>query len=173
MREMFATRETLMRRRQRRGHAAGALACAAVLGAAFGLEHLAGMPPCPLCVVQRLVFAVMGLAFLAAFLHGATGWGRFVHGGLIGLIAAAGTAVAGRHLWLQSLPPEEVPACGPGLDYMLDAFPLAEAVQMVLAGSGECAEVHGLLGVPLPAWTLVGYLLLGAWALLIMRRPAP
>ena len=90
---------------------------------------------------------------------------------MLTLTAAGGVAVAARHLWLQSLPAEEVPACGPGLDYMVDTLPLTEVVMRVFAGSGECADVHTILGVTLPAWTLGAYVLLGLWALLICRRP--
>lgn len=171
MRPMFATSETLMRRRQRWGHGAALFVCAALLAGAYGLEWLGGLEPCPLCMVQRLVFAGLAVAFLAGFLHGATGWGRFVHGGLVAVLGAAGSAVAGRHLWLQSLPADEVPACGPGLDYMMDAFGLAETAAMVLAGSGECAEVHTVLGVTLPGWTLVAYIVLALWGLWLCRRP--
>ena len=171
MRSMFATAETRLRHRQRLGHGLGLLAGLLILAGAYGLEWIAGMEPCPLCMVQRLVFVGMALVFLVAFLHGSASWGRFVYAGLSTLIAASGVAVAARHLWLQSLPPEEVPACGPGLDYMVDAFGFLETVPMVLAGSGECAEIHPVLGLTLPGWTLGAYVLLALWALWTARRP--
>lgn len=171
MRPMFVTAETRMRQRQRRGHGLGLLVSLLILAAAYGLEWIGGVEPCPLCMVQRLAFAALAVAFLLGFLHGATGWGRFVHGGLVALVAALGAGVAGRHLWLQSLPADEVPACGPGLDYMLSAFGFMDTLPMLLAGSGECAEVHTVLGVTLPAWTLGAYVLLGLWGLWIARRP--
>lgn len=171
MRSMFATAETRMHQRQRFGHGLGLVACVLILAGAYGLEWIAGMEPCPLCMVQRLVFVGMALVFLVAFLHGSAGWGRFVYAGLTTLIAASGVAVAGRHLWLQSLPPDEVPVCGPGFDYMVDTFGFLETVPMVLAGSGECAEVHTVLGITLPGWTLAAYVLLGLWTLLLTRWP--
>ena len=65
---------------------------------------------------------------------------------------------------MQNLPPDKVPTCGPGLDFMLDTFPILEVLDMVLSGSGECAEVSWLLlGLSMPAWTLIGLLTLGAW----------
>jgi disulfide bond formation protein DsbB len=67
---------------------------------------------------------------------------------------------------LQSLPPEKVPACGPGLDFMLDAFPLAEAVQLVLSGSGECAEISwSLFGLSMPAWVFIALLVLAIYGI--------
>ena len=78
---------------------------------------------------------------------------------LTALFSAAGAAVAGRNLWLQSLPPDQVPECGPGLDYLLDTFPLAKALPMVLQGSGECAKVAWtMLGLSIPAWALGWFL---------------
>jgi disulfide bond formation protein DsbB len=72
--------------------------------------------------------------------------------------------VAGRHVWLTTLPPERVPACGPGLDFMLESFPLRDALRMVLSGSGECATVTWrLLGFSMPAWVLIALLCLGAF----------
>ncbi|MFV8833434.1 disulfide bond formation protein B [Aquisalimonas sp. APHAB1-3] len=171
MRSMFATAETQMRQRQRWGHGTALILTLLILAAAYGLEYVGGMEPCPLCMVQRLVFAALAVVFLLGFLHGAPFWGRYFYGVLGALVAATGIGVASRHLWLQSLPPEEVPACGPGLDYMVDAFPITEVITMVLAGSGECAEVHEVFGLTLPGWTLAGYALLGLWALWICRRP--
>ena len=89
------------------------------------------------------------------------GVGRGLYG-LLGLAAVgAGAFIAGRHVWLQGLPADEVPSCGPGLDYMMDILPMQEVVAMVLTGSGECAEIDFmLLGLSLPAWTLIGFLVL-------------
>ena len=69
--------------------------------------------------------------------------------------------MSGRHLWLQSLPEDEVPACGPGLDYLMDIFPLSDVIRMVLQGDGSCAEVvWSFMGLSLPGWTLVGFIAL-------------
>ncbi|MGH8166673.1 MAG: disulfide bond formation protein B, partial [Woeseiaceae bacterium] len=82
---------------------------------------------------------------------------------LIGLVAAAGAGIAGRHVWLQSLPADRVPACGPGLDYIIDSFPLSEALKLVFTGSGECATADWhFLGLSMPAWVLVCVAALGA-----------
>jgi disulfide bond formation protein DsbB len=76
---------------------------------------------------------------------------------LIGLIAAFGVGVAGWHVRLQNLPPDEVPSCGPGLEYMVENFPLKDALSMIFKGSGECAEVvWRLLGLSMPTWVVIG-----------------
>ena len=78
-----------------------------------------------------------------------------------------GAVIAGRHVYIQNMPATEVPACGPGLDYILDVFPLFEAIKMVFTGSGECAEVvWRFLGLSMPSWALIWFVLLGAlmWA---------
>jgi disulfide bond formation protein DsbB len=92
---------------------------------------------------------------------------------LLVMAASGGAIVAGRHLWLQNLPPDKVPACGPGLDFMLDAFPLAEALKMVFSGSGECAEVSwSLLGLSMPAWVLIAVTALGLFGVVANLRKA-
>jgi disulfide bond formation protein DsbB len=80
-------------------------------------------------------------------------------------------AVAGRHVWLQHLPPEDVPACGPGLDYWMDTFPLHQVMMKVFKGSGECAVIDWtFLGLSLPAWTLAAFTGLAAVALWQLLR---
>ncbi|MGH8165009.1 MAG: disulfide bond formation protein B, partial [Rhodanobacteraceae bacterium] len=120
----------------------------------------------PLCVFQRIAFIWMGLWVLIGGLHAPRGGTRWIYAGLVVLGATWGIAVASRHLWLQSLPPDQVPACGPGLDYMLDTFPLSKVLKLVFSGSGECAAVNWrFLGLAMPFWTLVWYVLLAAFAM--------
>ncbi|KAB7623620.1 disulfide bond formation protein B [Alkalilimnicola sp. S0819] len=140
---------------------AGFIICAVLIAAAFYMELALGMEPCPLCMFQRIGVYALGAVFLIAALHGARAWGARVYGVLLLLVAALGGAVSVRHLYLQSLPAEEVPACGPGLDYLMDVFPLFEAIRVVFEGSGECAEVHTILGLSIPAWTLMAFIGLG------------
>lgn len=141
----------------------GFITCVLLLAYAYFAQFVLGYEPCPLCIFQRVGFIVLGLVFLLAAIHGPAGRaGRRIYGSLIGLVALAGASVSLRHLWLQSLPADQVPACGPGLDYMLEVFPLADALKMVFTGSGECAEVDWVfLGLSMPAWTLMAYLSLG------------
>ena len=145
----------------------GFLVCLGGLGFAYYAQYGIGLEPCPLCIFQRLALFALGLVFLAAALHDPRGWGAKLYGVLLGLTAAVGVGVAIRHAWLQSLPPEEVPLCGPGLDYMLETLPLAEAIREVLSGSGECAEIDWtLLGLSMPWWTLLLFLGLGVLGVL-------
>jgi disulfide bond formation protein DsbB len=147
---------------------AGFLACAAMMAYALYVEHQLLIEPCPLCVLQRIAVIAIGVVFLLLALHNPpAGWARRIYLGLLGLSAAGGVAVAGRHVWLQHLPPDKVPSCGPGLGYMLDTFPFADALKMVFTGSGECAVVDWtFLGLSMPAWVLVAIVALalaGAW----------
>lgn len=147
---------------------AGFALCAALLAFALYVQFNMLMLPCPLCILQRIAFAAMGVAFLLGGLHSPKGRvGRAVYGLLVLIPAAAGAAVAGRHVWLQSLPPSEVPLCsGMGLDYMVQAMGPMNALSKVLTGSGECAKVDwAFLGVSMPAWTLVWFIGLGLGAL--------
>ena len=139
----------------------GFLGCVALIAIALYFQYVMELEPCPLCIVQRVFFVVTGLICLVAFLHNPKAWGNKVYGILGAISALAGAAAAARHVWLQNLPPELVPECGPGLDYMLRVFPLGQAVEMVFTGSGECAEVAWrFLGLTIPGWTLVVYLVI-------------
>ncbi|MCC5795277.1 MAG: disulfide bond formation protein B [Chromatiales bacterium] len=147
----------------RTGNLAGAGICALLMGYALYAQHGLGLEPCPLCVFQRVAVAGLGLVFLLAALHGGRGLAARLWGVLLALVALAGMGVAGRHVWLQSLPPDQVPACGPGLDYMMEFLPLREVLALVLSGSGECAEVDwAFLGLSMPAWVFVALLVLGS-----------
>ena len=141
---------------------AGFVACAGLMAYALYAQYGLELDPCPLCVLQRIAVIGLGVVFLIATLHNAAGFGSRVYGGLLGIVTAFGVIVAGRHVWLQSLPPDQVPACGPGLGYMLDTFPLGEALKMVFTGSGECANVDWqFLGLSMPTWVLIAVLGLG------------
>ena len=134
----------------------GFAACSALMAYALYAQYGLGLEPCPLCVFQRLAVIALGCVFLIAALHNPGRTGAVVYAGLLLIAGGAGVAVAGRHVWLQNLPPDQVPACGPGLDFMLEAFPLQEALQMVFTGSGECADVDwSFLGLSMPAWVLI------------------
>lgn len=144
---------------------AGFLACAGMMAYALFVEHVLLLEPCPLCVFQRMATIALGIFFLAATLHNPAGWGRRVYAALLVIAAGSGIGVAGRHVWLQSLPPDQVPSCGPGFEYIIDAFPLADALKMIFTGSGECAEIDWqFLGLSMPAWVLICFVILGSFA---------
>lgn len=157
----------------RSSYLAGLVACLALLGYALYAEHVLAMIPCPLCIFQRIGFLVMAVFFLLGALHAPRAGGRWVYAGGVLLGALFGGIVAGRHLWIQSLPADRVPSCGPDLGYMMDTFPFAKVLKMVFTGSGECAKVEPVLGLPMPAWTLLWFVLLAVWAVLAARRRTP
>lgn len=144
----------------------GFLACAGLIGFALFSQFQWGLEPCPLCIFQRVAFAALGVVFLLGALHGPSGRAGRAAWGVLALVAAvAGLVVAGNHVRLQMLPPDQVPACGPGLDYMMEMLPVTGVIQKVMTGSGECADVDwSFLGLSMPAWSLVWFVLLGAWA---------
>jgi len=140
---------------------------------ALYLQHYQGLEPCPLCVFQRVAVIGVGVMALIAAVHGPQAWGQRVYAGVMALSAVAGVVVAGRHVWLQHLPADQVPSCGPGLDFWVAALPWQQVVQQVFQGSGECAKVDWtLLGLSLPMWTLMLFVgLLLAALVQLVRRP--
>jgi len=127
--------------------------------AALYLEHVVGLAPCPLCVVQRICVIGFGLVCLVAALHGPRKVGRRGYSILALLFALAGGATAIRQIWLQGLPADQLPSCLPSLEYMMDALPFQEIARLVLHGTAECAEVSWtLLGMSIPEWTLLSFI---------------
>ena len=124
--------------------------------ARFFLEAHLGLAPCPLCVTQRLFVWLWAAFAFIGFLHNPQGWGRTVYAALCGLSAWVGALVSARHIWLQNLPEDQVPACGPPLDYLLENFPLRDAINTMLMGDGNCADtVWTFLGLSIPEQTLL------------------
>ena len=149
-------------------NSAGFLGCVAMMAYALYVQYQLYLDPCPLCVFQRIAVIGIGIAFLLlAVLNPAPGWARRIVLGLFGLSALGGVIVAGRHVWLQHLPPDKVPTCGPGLNYMLDNFPLGDALKMVFTGSGECASTDWtFVGLSMPMWVLIAVVVMtsvGFW----------
>lgn len=127
-------------------------------------EHL-GLEPCPMCIFQRVAMLAAGLVFLTAALHNPKGNSRWAYAALADLAASVGALIAARHVWLQGLPENERPACGPTLDFLMDMMPLREVVETVLRGDGNCAKIDWtLLGLSIPGWTLVAFLGFMLWA---------
>ncbi len=154
------------RQRRRLANFAGFGIVVALMSYALFAEHVLGLAACPLCIFQRMAFIGLGAVFLVAALHSPVAAAAKIYG-LLGVAAATvGAAIAGRHVYLQSLPADQVPACGPGLDYIMDAFPLLQALELVFTGSGECAEVNwSFLGLSMPGWAFVWFVLLAGLSL--------
>ncbi len=132
------------------------LLCVAAMGAVYYLDGVLGLQPCPLCMTQRLFLLLIGLVCVAALLHRPGAAGRRGYALLAILFSAAGGAVAGRHVWLQYLPADQVPACGPSLGYMLDTLPFSETLKLVMLGDGNCAQVTWqLFGLSIPELSLL------------------
>ena len=155
-------------------HALGFLIATGLLAFALYLQHAQGEDPCPLCIFQRVVMIALGVLFLLAALLGLGRIGTRVFAWLIGLTGATGALIAARHVWIQHMPPDQVPACGPGLNYILQAHPFFKALEVALKGSGECAAVGWtFLSLSIPEWTLLWFIALGLLGALqpFNRRP--
>ncbi|WP_233843318.1 disulfide bond formation protein B [Dyella sp. 2HG41-7] len=153
---------------------AGFLICAALLGFAFYAQYVLNMSPCPLCWFQRAGFVVMAIAFLLGAIHGPRAGGRWIYTGLALVGGVFGMAMAVRHLWVQSLPVDQLPDCGASMDYMLSTFPIVKVFKIAYTGSRDCHDVQPVLGLPIPVWTLIWFTLLSIWAIrATLRRAAP
>jgi disulfide bond formation protein DsbB len=141
------------------------LFCVALLGIAYYMEHVMLLEPCPLCITQRIFFFLAGLTAFIAFLANPQARGRVMFSLSSAVFAVAGAGFALRQIWLQSLPPDQVPACGPSLGYMIEEFPFSEVLQAMLSGDGNCAEkgwVDPILQLSIPQLSLIGFIMLAA-----------
>lgn len=147
------------------------LGCLALMGGALYLEHVVGLNPCPMCVVQRIFVILFALVCLIAAIHGPQRIGRRVYAVLALLFAAGGAGTAARQVWLQNVPSDQLEACLPGLEYMIEAWPLQEIVSKVFHGTADCAEVTWtLFGLSVPEWSLLAFIGMILFALFQLLR---
>ncbi len=157
--------------------AATALACIALLGYGYYLQFHDGLEPCPMCVFQRLCYMAIAAVGVVGAVHAPGHIGTRIYGAAVMLFAALGAAIAARQVWLQHLPEDRVPECGPGLEFMLEVYPLAEVIRTALRGTGECATVDWtFLGASIAEWSLLCFALMfiahAAWLVWRTTRPA-
>lgn len=132
---------------------------ALLFAVALYMQHAMGLEPCALCMMQRVWVGAAGAVALIALVHGPTGPGRQVYAALGAGSALTGGGFSIRQIYLQGLPPDQVPACGPSLEYMLEVFPMTEVIELMITGTGDCAVVQwSLLGLSIPGWTLVAFI---------------
>ena len=152
------------------------LACAALLGYGYYLQYVEYLDPCPLCITQRLFYYGIGLFALLALISFRKNLLQRVFAFFMLLSSMGGIATAARQVWLQHLPKDQVPECGPGLSYWLENNPLSETLTLLFKGDGNCAEVQWtFLGFSIGEWSLawfVGFLLLSLYLLVRLARLA-
>lgn len=146
----------------------GSLGCIFLLSMGAYFQFNQGLEPCPLCISQRIAIFLTGLVFMVAVaLNPKTQKGINTYAIIGSLTALGGASISTRHVWIQNLPPDQVPECKPALEYMLQNFPLIETVKLMLSGTGDCAKVDWtMLGFSMPAWTLVAFLMLASLSIL-------
>ncbi len=154
------------------------LACAGLIGFGLVLQHTVGLEPCPMCILQRYAFVMIGMVALIAAIHAPVKAGVRVYSFLIAALAIAGGSVSVRQSLLQRFPAPEPTSCMAGdLVFLLGNFPLAQALPKIFAGTGDCAKVEwSLFGLSIAEWALlwfVAFVGIAAWLAIFRRRPAP
>ncbi|MFN3984034.1 MAG: disulfide bond formation protein B [Rhodocyclaceae bacterium] len=147
--------------------------CAGLLAYGLYLQHVVGLEPCPMCIMQRYAFVGVALLALVAGLHAPGRTGQRIYLAGIGALALTGGGVAARQSWIQRNPPD-IPECGPDLAFMLDAFPLAQALPMIFSGSGDCASIDWtFLGLTIANWSLLCFSAVVVFAVWLLWRRVP
>jgi protein dithiol:quinone oxidoreductase len=153
----------------RRAYALICIACIGMLAFGMYLQHVVGLEPCPMCVVQRYALVLVGVfAAIAAVSHRK---GVQVPFALLALLAAIGGAyTAARQSWLQWHPPEFV-SCGRDIYGMIETFPLQRALPMIFKGSGDCSKVDWtLLGLSIANWSFIAFVVFGLLLIVLVAR---
>ncbi|MDR2688325.1 MAG: disulfide bond formation protein B [Azoarcus sp.] len=142
--------------------------CFGELGFGLYLQHGLGLKPCPMCIMQRYALITIGLIALIGGWHERRGK---IYSTVILLAALAGGGIAAWQSWLQFNPPG-MAQCGPGLEYMLENFPLTQLLPMLFRGAGDCSDPAWVfLGLSIANWSFVNFVMLTVLALwLILRR---
>ena len=132
------------------------LGSSSLLSFGYYLQFYKGIEPCPLCMFQRFAYLAVILFSLAGLIHGPKTVGMRIYSSLILIAALIGGSIAAYQVRLIYMPPDQVPDCGPGWNYMVEVFPLADIIKMAFTASGECAEVTWtFLGLSIPEWSLI------------------
>ena len=145
--------------------------CVAMLAFGLYLQHVVGLEPCPMCIVQR--YALVLVAIAAGVTAIARGRGPLTVGsGLIVVLSGFGAFVAARQSWLQWNPPEFA-SCGRDFYGMIEHFPLQRAIPMIFKGSGDCTKVDWtFLGGSIANWSFVAFCALAVVALVLIVKLA-
>lgn len=137
----------------------GFLTCVALLASAYYFQFALDMEPCPLCIMQRVATLMVAIGCLAGYFLAERPTPLLIASAWTLLSSFFGIYLSNHHHWLQNLPADQVPSCGPSLEYMLDAFPIMEVITVLLRGNGNCAEVSwSVLGLSMPGWLLVFFI---------------
>ena len=144
--------------------------CAGLIAYALWLQHASHLEPCPMCILQRYAFVVVGVIALAAAIQNPGRIGMRVYAVLMGLVAIAGGAISTWQSWLQHHPPK-VADCGPGLGTIVGEFPLSEALPMIFRGAGDCSKVDWtFIGLSIAEWALVCFAGIVVTAIIVWIR---
>lgn len=140
--------------------------CGLLLSGALVMEHAFDQVPCPLCLMQRIWFFAAGVFAFIGLLHDPR-WGIYPLLSMVSALTGAGFSL--RQLYLQSLPADQVPACGPDINYMIEVLPLSDVLAAMTRGTGDCTEALGVLGLSYPTWALLGFAAVVALAVIQLR----
>jgi disulfide bond formation protein DsbB len=146
-------------------------ACVAMLAFGLYLQHVVGLEPCPMCIVQRYALILVALiAGVTAMLRGRGAW--MAGSALMALVSGFGAFVAARQSWLQWYPPE-IASCGRDFYGMIETFPLKRAIPMIFKGGGDCTKIDWtFLGGSIANWSFVGFVFFALVALVLMLKLA-
>ena len=143
-----------------------ACACALLMGYALFAQYVLHYEPCMLCMVQRVFMGAVGVVALLAAIHGPGRVGNRIYALFTALLAVGGGYIAGRHVYLQSLPPEQLDGCAPSFEYALSNFDSLKFLKTIFIRDQDCGVIDWtFLGLAMPAWVFLCFAVLFVAAL--------
>lgn len=146
------------------------IGCFGLIVFALFLQHSEGLSPCPMCILQRYAFILVGVIALISLPFFKTRFLSQIFSWLIILFSGLGAGVAMRHVWLEYNPPE-IFDCGADLGFVVDTFPLAQALPMIFKGTGDCSIVlWRFAGLSIAEWALACFIIILSVELIFLKR---
>ncbi|MFP5485186.1 MAG: disulfide bond formation protein B [Gammaproteobacteria bacterium] len=145
------------------------VACVAMLAFGMYLQHVVGLEPCPMCIVQRYALILVAVFAGLASLSGKKGW--WMSFTVLAVVSGGfGAFTAARQSWLQWYPPE-VATCGRDFYGMIENYPVSRSIPMIFRGSGDCTAIDWtFLGGSIANWSFVWFVVFGLAMLWLLVR---
>jgi disulfide bond formation protein DsbB len=137
---------------------------------AYIFEVVGYYDPCPLCILQRWSFAFIALCGALMMIPGLYLVIRKTLLLLASLFSICGCVIAGRQIYLQNLPIDQVPTCAPPMDFLMDTLPIFEVIQTILLGDGNCAEYEWRFIFNFAEWALIFFVFLFFYNFIFLFR---
>lgn len=152
----------------------GLLICISAIAGAHYLEYEYMLAPCPMCMLQRCIFWMLGGVFLIGVVFKLKGKIGYLYSGIVILLSSAGLAIAMRQVWLQYFAPPQQSSCSASLERLIELYPILHALKLALSGSSECANIDfTFLNISVAGWSMIlfaSFIIVGLYIIFLQKK---